>query len=105
MRSIHILIILLAQLPLLAQTKDEKKAAETAVITDRVDTKRFAFRALSAMASGGAGTRQLSGSSYTFTVLPDSIVSDLPYYGRLYQAPMNSQDGGIKFISTKSDYS
>src|SRR6478736_1631056 len=106
MRSILILIVLMAYLPVVAQeSKEEKKAAQTTVITDQVNGKRYAFRALSAMATGGSGTRQLSGSYYTLTVLSDSIVSDLPYYGRLYQAPMNSQDGGIKFISTKSDYS
>jgi len=107
MKSLIILIVLTAQLPALAQeSKEDKKAAQAAVLKDRVDSKRFAFRALSALVSGAATrqfTRQLSGSYYTLTVLSDSVVSDLPYFGRLYQSPMG-QDGGIKFNSTQSDY-
>ena len=39
---------------------------------------------------------------YTFTVSGDSLTSDLPYYGRAYQATLDPDDAGIKF--TSSDY-
>jgi len=41
---------------------------------------------------------------YALTVSPDTVMCDLPYYGRAYQAPMNPSDGGIKFTSTDFEY-
>ncbi len=74
----------------------------TVAIKGMVAAKRFVFRAQSTTTSGG-DTRQLSGS-YAITILPDSIISELPYYGRMYQAPMNSEDNGINFTSLKFEY-
>ena len=75
----------------------------TVAIKGMVAAKRFVFHAQSTTTSGG-DTRQLSGS-YIITVLPDSIISELPYFGRMYQAPMNSEDNGINFTSLKFEYS
>ena len=54
--------------------------------------------------SQGGGTINLTGSSYDFTVTPDSIVAYLPYYGRAYSAPYNPTEGGIKFKSKNFSY-
>jgi len=67
-----------------------------------VEAKRFVFVAQSTTTSRG-NIRQLTGR-YLITFLPDTIISDLPYFGRLYQAPMNSEDNGITFTSLKFDY-
>ncbi|MCZ2458812.1 MAG: DUF4251 domain-containing protein [Chitinophagales bacterium] len=37
-------------------------------------------------------------------VTPDSLIADLPYFGRAYQAPMDPEDAGINFTSVKFDY-
>ena len=41
---------------------------------------------------------------YDVRVSPDTINAYLPYYGRAYRAPMDSNEGGIKFESTKFEY-
>jgi hypothetical protein len=43
-------------------------------------------------------------AGYTLTILRDSIISDLPFYGRAYQASMNPNDAGFKFTSTDFSY-
>lgn len=51
-----------------------------------------------------AGTINLDATYYDLTVTPDSIVAFLPYYGRSFTAPINPNDGGVKFNSKKFDY-
>ncbi|MFD1629741.1 DUF4251 domain-containing protein [Pseudopedobacter beijingensis] len=43
-------------------------------------------------------------SEYDFKVTPTEIVSYLPFYGRAYTAPMNPNEGGIKFTSSNFKY-
>ncbi|MEO5649352.1 MAG: DUF4251 domain-containing protein [Ginsengibacter sp.] len=43
-------------------------------------------------------------SLYDVMVKKDSLVSYLPYFGRAYQAPINSSEGGIQFTSTQFSY-
>lgn len=50
------------------------------------------------------GSINLTGSSYELKIMPDSIVSYLPYYGRSFTAPMNNDENGIKFTSTNFVY-
>ena len=67
-----------------------------------LDSQRFEFVAQSANPLKGRSIHLSPG--YTFIVLPDSVVSDLPYYGRAFQASFDTRDAGIKFISTDFDY-
>jgi len=41
---------------------------------------------------------------YSLKVSGDSLVANLPYFGRAYSAPMNPADAGINFTSTNFDY-
>lgn len=41
---------------------------------------------------------------YDVKVSKDTVRAYLPYYGRAYVAPMNPDDNGIKFTSTKFEY-
>ena len=75
---------------------------ETTNVESIVESSRFEFAAESASPMSGR-TINLS-TGYTFTVLPDSIISYLPYYGRAFQAPMDPEDAGIKFTSTDFTY-
>lgn len=85
-----------------ANAQPSKKEIQAEAIKSVVDAKRFVFQAQT-MSPSGAPIRQLT-SGYSVIVLPDSVSSNLPYAGRVYQAPMNSQDGGIKFTSAKFKY-
>jgi len=99
----YVLIFLLVSKVTFSQnTKEELKAAKEAEVKSMVESKRFIFHAQSAMPTKFP-TQQLS-TGYTFKVIPEQVVSDLPYFGRSYQAPMNASEGGIKFTSTEYDY-
>ena len=67
-----------------------------------IESRRYVFMAESANPLRGR-TIYLS-PGYTLTVSPDTIESNLPYYGRAYQAPMNPSEAGIKFTSTDFTY-
>jgi hypothetical protein len=51
-----------------------------------------------------SGRQRILTSEYTVTVRKDSIISDLPYFGRAYTAPIGTTDGGIKFTSVDFGY-
>ena len=67
-----------------------------------VDSKHFIFHAQTALPSSGR-TRQLT-TEYDLRIFPDSLVSNLPFYGRAYSVPYGSSDGGFHFTSTKFEY-
>src|ERR1044072_9502480 len=67
-----------------------------------VEAKQFIFHAQTALPTSGR-SRQLH-SDYNLRVFPDSLVSDLPFYGRAYSVPYGSGDGGFNFTSTKFEY-
>ncbi len=50
------------------------------------------------------GTINLNETYYEVKVTPDSIVAFLPYYGRSFTAPINQNEGGVKFNSKKFEY-
>jgi hypothetical protein len=84
-----------------AQTASEKadKAQEINNIISNLD---FKFSATYAYPQS-YGSIYLS-PYYDVRVSPDTINAYLPYYGRAYRAPMDSNEGGIKFESTKFEY-
>ena len=67
-----------------------------------VDNKNFVFAAQSASPLRGRTVHLSPG--YTLQVSGDTVVSDLPYYGRAHSAPMNPSDTGIKFTSSDFTY-
>lgn len=104
MRSIFFLLAFLICWQVSAQdSKKETAGGQGEAIKQLVDAQRYVFVAQSESPQAG-GVRQLT-SLYTLTVLPDTIISDLPYIGRTYQATSGSSDGGIKFTSLKFEYS
>ncbi len=50
------------------------------------------------------GTINLNEIYYQVKVTPDSVTAFLPYYGRSFTAPINQNEGGVKFESKKFDY-
>jgi hypothetical protein len=67
-----------------------------------VDSKNFLFEAQSASPMRGRTVHLSPGN--TLKVSADTVVSDLPYYGRAHSAPMNPSDAGIKFTSSDFTY-
>jgi len=91
--KLPIFVILLATLfgELSAQSVDQA-----------VKDKRFTIT-VESMSPRRGGFRRLT-TIYTFTVTPDTVVTDLPYAGRAYQAPMGTDDSGVKFLSTSYEF-
>jgi hypothetical protein len=82
--------------------KSKKDSIQVATITALVESKHYIFKARSVTPMGGR-MRQLT-SDYGLKVSHDTIISDLPYFGRAYSTTMNSSDAGIQFTSKDFEY-
>src|SRR6476660_9739677 len=71
---------------------------DQSVVKTSVESKQFIFHAQTAMPTSGR-SRQLT-TEYDLRIFPDSLVSNLPFYGRAYSVPYGSSDGGFHFTST-----
>jgi hypothetical protein len=83
-------------------SKKQRDSIQAAQIRIMVEEKRYFFMAQSTTPSRG-GLRQITGG-YNLRVAKDTLVSDLPYFGRSYTASYGTSDGGIKFTSVDFDY-
>ncbi len=72
------------------------------IISDKVANKDFIFSATSLSPMNGK-TRTLT-DPYEVRVKKDSVISYLPYFGRVQTAPVNPDDAGVNFTSTRFDY-
>ncbi|WP_315821222.1 DUF4251 domain-containing protein [Paraflavitalea speifideaquila] len=111
MKSLQIIrsLALLGMISILAVTtgwaqndKAAKRAAKAAEVQAMIDAQRYIFKPQSANPMRGR-TVQLT-TEYSVKVSKDTIVSDLPYFGRAFTAPIDPTRGGIQFNSTKFDY-
>jgi hypothetical protein len=75
---------------------------DKATVNTCVDSKQFIFHPQTALSASGR-SRQLT-SEYDLRLFGDSLVSNLPFYGRAYSAPYGSGDGGFNFTSTNFEY-
>lgn len=78
----------------------EKQAADS--IKQMLSDTVFTFEARTALPMKG-GMRHLD-PGYTLKLKGDTLISELPYYGRTYQATYGESDGGLKATSHKFDY-
>jgi len=85
----------------LAVTQLQAQKMDPATTKSLVDSKYYIFKAQSV--SPMKGSLQQLTTDYDFTVAGDSVIAYLPYFGRAYSAPINTE-GGINFTSAKSDY-
>lgn len=83
--------------------KQEKENARIEELKRTVESKHYVFTATTATPMSGR-TRQLT-STYDLKVMGDTVISDLPYYGRSYQASIGETDGGLNFLTTQFEYS
>ena len=72
-------------------------------VENLVNGKHYTFLAERLTTQRGS-TKILTSDYYTLKVAGDSLICDLPYYGRAYTAPINPEDAGYNFTSTDFDY-
>jgi hypothetical protein len=110
------LYILLFAALFAASCTSQKASTNQFAVADLIEAQKYTFVAQSAsptedvrynprlMFRNGANLYQLSGSGYDLKITKDSVIAYLPYFGRSYTAPMNPNEGGIKFTSTDFSY-
>ena len=77
-------------------------AQDEAAIKSLVESKRFAFKVQTIMPLSGNVRQSLN--EYDIQLYGDSLISQLPYFGRAFTAPMPGERGGFYFTSTDFDY-
>src|SRR5699024_10364446 len=77
-------------------------SGEKTDVAEIVQQQHFIFKARRALAQNGFSKDLMS--DYSLQISPDSIIADLPYYGRAYRAPIDPTEGGISFTSTHFSY-
>jgi hypothetical protein len=100
MKILLLSVLLAAPFFLRAQSTKEEK---TAAFKSLIESGNYVFKAQSAMPMSGR-VRQLTTDDYSLTLTKDKVISDLPYFGRAYTAPMDPSKGGIQFSSASFDY-
>jgi len=74
-----------------------------AMVKKWVEAKAFTFEA-STMTPSKGGMRQLTGVNYTVRVSGDTLISDLPYFGRVFNVSSITGDNGMNFTSYQFTY-
>ena len=108
-------ILTLFVLIILSCSSQKKTTDNAAAISSLIEQQRFTFMAHSVsptedarynvrnMFPNGSNLYELS-AGYDLRVTPDSVIAYLPFFGRSFTAPMNPNEGGIKFTSTHFSY-
>jgi hypothetical protein len=78
-------------------------AQDETSIKSLIESKRFVFKVQTIMPLSGAVRQSLN--EYDIRLYGDSLISQLPYFGRAFTAPMPGERGGFYFTSTDFDYS
>ncbi|MEP7142615.1 MAG: DUF4251 domain-containing protein [Ferruginibacter sp.] len=102
-RSLPIILVFIAIIsdPLVINAQKSATVKEVA-IKNLIDSQRYVFHAENVTPM--SGRQRFLTSDYIVNISKDTIISDLPYFGRAYSAPINSGEGGIKFTSTDFGY-
>ena len=109
-RTIVLLVFLMPAIVLLGQDKNktrkevraEKNARIEAIVDSLVQSRNYKIIAQNAQPMGWQQIN-LTGL-YNVMIKGDSVVVDLPYYGRAYQVDYASTEGGIKIDSAIEKY-
>ena len=78
------------------------KAEGQSGVKELIEKKSYVFLAQTAAPMSGR-MLQLT-STYTVKITGDTLVCNLPYFGRVYQPTMNPSDQGLTFTSYQFDY-
>lgn len=95
------LIIIFSNCVLSVSAQQSGNAKEIAT-KNLVDSQRYVFYAQSATPI--SGRQKFLTSDYSVYISKDTVMSNLPFFGRAYSVPINTTDAGIKFTSINFDY-
>lgn len=84
------------------QHKKAEKAQKIAAVIKMIAEQDYVFKAQSALPLTG-GMRYLN-TDYDLKITKNNIESYLPYFGRVYTAPISPTQGGIKFNAEDFEY-
>ena len=96
-----VLLLLIGSMPVLAQTSNlkaeraERRVAKEREVAALVESKNFEFRADRAIPTGFRSVDLTTNPNY-IRFSPDTIVSEMPFFGRAYSVPYGG-DAGLKF--------
>lgn len=86
-----------------AQTdKEAQQAALEKIVRGMIESKNYIFNANAVTPM--YGDRRLVTLPYNLRIAGDSVIAELPYFGRAYSAHMSMADGGIAFTSIQNKY-
>ncbi|MGL5318467.1 MAG: DUF4251 domain-containing protein [Bacteroidales bacterium] len=83
-------------------TKQAVKAATKSEVERMLASVDYKINVYTAYPTGGKLVNL--GGGYSFTVRNDSAFSYMPYFGRVFSAPMGNSESGIKFKEKIQDY-
>src|SRR5690606_14760646 len=66
-------------------------------------SKNFEFIANTAIPQTGA-PRNLAGSNYSIIFTPETVISNLPFYGRAYSGMVLGRDKGMRFTGKPENF-
>jgi hypothetical protein len=92
-----LLLFIASSVVLIAQ--DSK---ETVALKDLVASRRYIFNAESVLPLNGR--LRLLNSGERVELNGDTLITDLPYFGRAYSASIDASQGGFHFTSTDFEY-
>lgn len=95
--------ILLAFIAVSCTAPSEVQSSGNTDMKALIEGRHYVFQAQMAQPTRSP-SRQLT-SGYELRVAGDSLVAQLPYFGRAYQAPIDMRGGGIDFTTTDYSYS
>ncbi len=81
------------------ETRAQKKQVAQTRLKTAVDNRRFSFLAQNATPTGGRN--RILTTPYSLALRGDTLVADLPYFGRAYTSTYGSTDNGIRFRTTQ----
>lgn len=77
--------------------------AQDSSIKNSIQNKQFIFRPNNMIPA--SGRLRVLDYGYSLQVKNDSLIVNLPYFGKAYTAPINATDVGYNFTSTDFSYS
>jgi len=102
MKTLKVLLAAFLAFTLSASFAQDNTISNSNNIKATVNSGNFVFRAQSVSPETGI-VRQLT-SPFVLSVSNIDIVSDLPYYGRAYSAPVDPTQGNLQFTSKNFQY-
>ena len=97
-----VMLIALCLVTMQTASAQKTKTDKATMIKTMIDSQHYVM--LTTYATPMSGRQRYLTTPYTLKVSKDTIDCDLPYFGRAYSAPLDMTGGGIRFTSTKFDY-